>query len=291
MTTTSDELVKQVAAIRSNASGIANLPQMVQDWHGDLVKLIRAGGYGGAVVNPGSALSVESQVDLVWENRDKINTALGETGSKLAEMDPGLEIPVKFLEYASEWREIRNDIYDARTSFGETDLTGEWVGDAAVRYRELRIRQDKAFPAMSTLCENIAKNLEDVAQGELKLYTDLATQTQQLVEKVTAFCSKMVSSFFNFPWGPISASSDMVVVVQASNTFILGIATSVASSAFTNLKAANSIASDLKTQQDIPNNKWPPGVVASYGEGKEGVRVALGDASAKDGDKSDWSHG
>ncbi|MFE6920244.1 hypothetical protein ACFVAV_04275 [Nocardia sp. NPDC057663] len=290
MTDTRGELEKQIAAIRSSENAIGNLPQKVQDWHGDLVKIIRTGGYSGAVVNPANALTVEAQVDLAWGNRDKINTALGETGQKLAEMNPGLEIPVTFMDFAYQWRMIRNDIYAARTSFGETDLIGEWTGDAATRYRELRIRQDKAFPAMSSLCENIAVNLESVAAAELTLYTTLATQAQQLVEKVTSFCAKMASSFFNLPFGPLTASTDLVTVVQASNTFILGITSSVATSAQANLKAANSIASDLKVQQDIPDNHWPPGVVASYGSGAEGLRVALGDASVNDGDKSDWSH-
>lgn len=33
------------------------------------------------------------------------------------------------------------------------------------------------------------------------------------------------------------------------------------------------------------------GVKASYGPGIEGIRAAIGDASTKDGDKSDWTVG
>ncbi|MBF6150600.1 hypothetical protein, partial [Nocardia nova] len=93
------------------------------------VKLIRTQGYTGGLLT-GSAVTTESQVDLVWANRDQINRALGETWDKLAEMEPGLEVPVTFIDYANEWRNIKNDIINAGNSFSETDLTGEWEGDA-----------------------------------------------------------------------------------------------------------------------------------------------------------------
>ncbi|WP_278264185.1 hypothetical protein [Nocardia sp. AG03] len=285
------ELAKQITAIRSRKNEIGDLPQKVQDWHGDLVKLVRTGGIVGFVGTLGASFVVDETIVIpkIWDNRDKINNALGETWNKLEEMDPGLEVPVTFLKYADEWRNIKGDIDNASSTYGETELMGEWEGDAAKRYRALRIRQEKAFPAMSTLCENIALNLESVAVAELELYTDLATAAQELVEKVTALTGSYVGSFFNLPWGPISASGDLATAVQASNTFILDISTAVATSAQANIIASNRIAQDASVQAGIPNNHWPPGVVESYGIGKDGITAALGDASTRDNDKSDWT--
>ncbi len=50
----------------------------------------------------------------------------------------------------------------------------------------------------------------------------------------------------------------------------------------------NKIAQTLSAQAGLPHNKWPPGAIASYGDGISGIRNALGDASVTDGDKSDW---
>ncbi|MFR9767361.1 WXG100 family type VII secretion target [Nocardia sp. SC052] len=287
MTSTREELIRQIEAIRSSKNDIGNLPQKVQDWHGDLVKLIRAEGYTGGLVT-GGVFTTEMQVDLVWANRDQINKALGETWDKLAEMEPGLEVPVTFIDYANEWRNIRNDIFNASNAFSETDLTGEWEGDAANRYRELRMRQKLALDTMPQVCETIATSLERIAQNELALYTDLATKSKDLVTKVLTIVTSLIKSFFNFPLGPISASTDLVAAVDASKTFILGAATSIATNAQTNMIEGNKITQNISAQAGLPENKWPPGVVASYGEGINGLRIALGDASVNDGDKSDW---
>lgn len=288
--TSRDELIDRITAIRSQKSAIGNLPQKVEDWHGELVALVRTGGIVGALGSLGltTLLTEGAVIEKIWENRDKINLALGETWNKINEMDPGLEVPVTFLDYADEWRNIKGDIDNANTAFSETDLMGDWSGDAAERFRSLRERQKLAFPAMSTLSEDIALNLEEVAQGELTLYTDLATAAQDLIEKVTELTGSYVSSMFNLPWGPITASSNLASAVEASSSFILDIAKSVASSAQNNIIAANRIAQSASVQYGIPNNQWPPGVVSSYGAGKDGIVAAIGDASTQDGDQSDW---
>jgi hypothetical protein len=53
----------------------------------------------------------------------------------------------------------------------------------------------------------------------------------------------------------------------------------------------NKISQIVAIQKGLPDNKWPSGVKASYGSGIEGIRAAIGDASTKDGDKSDWTVG
>ncbi|WP_069160874.1 hypothetical protein [Nocardia altamirensis] len=287
MTTAREELEKQIEAIRSSASEIGNLPQKVQDWHGDLVALIRAEGYTGGLAT-GGFITTESHVALVWENRDKINNALGETSKRLSEIDPGLEVPIRFLEYTNEWRNIKNDITNAASLISETDLTIEWEGDAATRYRDMRLRQRAAVESMPKTCEDIATNLETIAKNELTLYIDLATKSKDLVTKVLAVVTSLVKSYFSLPFGPISASADLVAAVDASKTFILGIATSIATNAQTNIIEGNKISQNISANAGLPMNKWPPGVVSSYGDGITGISTALGDASVKDGDKSDW---
>lgn len=287
MTSTREELIRQIESIRSSKNEIGNLPQKVQDWHGDLVKLIRAQGYTGGLVT-GGVFTTESQVDLVWANRDQITKALGETWEKINEMEPGLEVPISFIDFANEWRNIKNDVVNAGNSFSETDLTGEWEGDAASRYREMRMRQKLALDTLPPTLEAIAQSLEKIAQSELTLYIDLATKSKDLVTKVLAVVTSLVKSYFNLPLGPISASTDLVAAVDASKTFILGIATSIATNAQTNMIEGNKIIQSISAQAGFPENRWPPGVVASYGDGIDGIRNALGDASVKDGDKSDW---
>lgn len=287
MTSPSEELAKQIESIRGSKSEIGKLPEKVQAWHGELVALIRADGYTAGLIS-GKALVTENNVDAVWENRDKINKALGETWDKLAEVEPGFEVPITFIEYANEWRNIKHDITDARSAFSETDLSGEWEGDAANRYREMRLRQQVALDTMPQVCETIAASLEKIAQSELALYIDLANKTRELVSKVTGVIGTVVKSYFNFPWGTIAASADLVTAVDASKTFILGIATSVATNAQANMIEGNKITQSIAAQAGLPENRWPPGVVASYGDGISGLRSALGDASVRDGDKSDW---
>ncbi|WP_433196287.1 hypothetical protein ACQP1G_43840 [Nocardia sp. CA-107356] len=292
MTTSRDELIKQIVAIRSSQSDIGNLPEVVQDWHGHIVAMIRANGYGGVLTgNFGSALTTEDLVDKIWDNRDKINNALGETWDKLVEINPGLEVPVKFIEYADEWRKMNGDIINATTAYSETALYTEWQGDASNRYRDMRDRQKIALDSTAEVCLQIAVSLETVAKNELTLYTDLATKAQDLVSKVTALTGSYIKSAFDFPMGWISASTDLVSAVQASKTFILGITKSVADNAQSNMIEGNKIHGALVAQRGLPANKWPPAVVESYGKGIEGVRVAIGDASvtATDGDKSDWT--
>ncbi|WP_459545186.1 WXG100 family type VII secretion target [Nocardia sp. X0981] len=290
------ELRRAIATIRSNKSAMANLPQEVQNWCGDLVALVRTGGIVSAVGSLGITTAIDESVVIpkIWGYRDDINHALGETWKKLDEMDPGLEVPVTFLKFADEWRNIKGDIDNAGNSFSETDLRGNWTGDAANRFWAMRDRQKTAFTSMSEMCETVATNLEDVAEAELKLYADLATHTRDLVEKVTALVGSFLGSFFNLPWGPVSTLGDVAAAVLAAKGFILDVSTAVADSAFANTKAANTIAQAASVQAGIPGNVWPPGAVAYPGSSpndKERITEAIGDASTQDGDKSDWSIG
>ncbi|WP_280459085.1 WXG100 family type VII secretion target [Nocardia carnea] len=290
------ELRRAIDTIRSNKSAMANLPQEVHDWCGNLVAIVRTGGIMTAIGSIGITTTVYETVIIpkIWGYRDDINNALGDTWNKLDEMDPGLEVPVTFLKFADEWRNIKGDIDNAGNSFSETDLRGNWTGDAANRFWAMRDRQKTAFTSMAEMCETVATNLEDVAEAELKLYADLATQTQDLVERVTELVGSFVGSYFNLPWGPVSTLGDAAAAVLAAKGFILDVSTAVADSAFANTKAANTIAQAASVQAGIPDNTWPPGAVAYPGSSpsdKDRITEAIGDASAQDGDKSDWSVG
>ncbi|WP_054811860.1 hypothetical protein [Nocardia arizonensis] len=287
--TSREELEKQITAIRSSQSEIGNLPAKVQEWHGKLVALIRANGAAGAASGSiAGPFLAERHVDLVWENRDKINDALGETWDKLAEMEPGLNVPVTFIDYAAQWRGVKNDIDRAFTAISETILYTEWQGDASNRYRDIHGRQSAACTSLGAAAEQIAGSLESISKAELTLYTDLATKAQDLITTVTGLTGSYISSAFNFPMGYLTASSNLASAVQASRTFILGIAKSVADNALTNMVEGNKIYDTLAAQKGLPANQWPPGVVDSYGSGYQGIHTAIGDASVTDGDGSDW---
>lgn len=285
-----DDLIRHIASLRSSKSDIGNLPQQVEDWHGNLVKAIRTGEIISAISSIGISVFVNEAfvIEKVWDNRDKINRALGTTWQKLNEMDPGLEVPVKFLDHADEWKNVQGDIVEAGNRFRTAQLIGVWKGDAADRYRVLHGVQSAAFPGMKDMCGEVAKNLQDVAAAELTLYSDLVSKSHDLIEKVTSLTGSYLSSLGSMPFGPLSASSNLVSATEASNTFIVGIINSTAANAFAITKAANDIAQAQSVQDGIPYNKWPPAVIAAFGEGKQGVTAALGDASTRDGDKSDW---
>src|SRR5690606_30056139 len=110
---------------------------------------------------------------------------------------------------------------NANSMFAETDLMGEWSGDAADRFRSLRERQRPAFVAMAGLCDDIAVNLEEVAKVELRLYTGLSNAAQDLIEKVTQLTGSYVAALTAGPWTILHASSSLLSAVEASNTAVL----------------------------------------------------------------------
>jgi len=287
-------LVEAITAIRSDKGVIKDLPQDVHNWCGNLVKIVRTGGILSFASSLGTMTAVDEKVVIpkIWEYRDQINNALGETVRKLDEMDPDLDMPVRFLDYANEWKNVQGDIYHAANSFSETNLRGDWSGDAADRFWAMRQRQEPAFKAMSETCKTVADNLEEVAKAELELYSNLTTHTRELIEKVTGLVGNYLGSFFDLPFGPISSLGDVATAVESVNSFILTVSSDVAKSAFDNIQAANDIAQAESVQQGIPDNHWPPAVVAYPGSSpndKQRITETIGDASTQDGDKSDWS--
>ncbi|RBO91574.1 hypothetical protein [Nocardia puris] len=293
MTDVSSQLKAQIDFIRSNTDAIRDLPEKVDSFSGHVVKAVRTGGFAAlAQGNPGPIVSNETQIiDEIWANRDKINEAIRDSWNKLDELNPELEVPVELVRIANEWRNVKGDIQAAEHDFDETNLSSEWEGDAAHRYIEMRTRQKAALVSLPAVCEDVAKSLESVATEELELYGELATRTQELIAKVIEVTGSFVSSSFDLPFGPITAQTDLLTAVQASRQLILGTVVSMAESALENIIEGNIIAQTLSIQAGIPNNKWPTGVKASYGQGVDGIRTAIGDGSAGDGDKSDWEPG
>ncbi|WP_054811289.1 hypothetical protein [Nocardia arizonensis] len=139
-------------------------------------------------------------------------------------------------------------------------------------------------------------SLENVAKAEMTLYGDLATKTQELVEKVTGIVTDFAKAVFNLPWGPISSLADLATAAAAINSFVTDIVESMANSAVDNMIEGNRIAQNTSIQVGLPNNKWPPAVqkdvYASAGSSAlDDVRGAIGDGTTLDGDKSDWEIG
>ncbi|MFR9751102.1 hypothetical protein ACL02S_08705 [Nocardia sp. 004] len=282
MTDSREELREQIRFIRSHIDAIGSLPEKVDSFSGHIVKLIRVSNI---------PFTAEWAVDEIWDHRDKINKAIRETWRRLSEISPDLEVPIDFLDIADVWRDLKGDIQAAGQDFYETSLSSEWQGDAAARYVEMRARQEKALISLPIVSEDIAKSLEKVAASELELYVDLSIKTQELVATVTETTGSAFAAMFDLPLGAISAMGDLLNTVVALETMILGYVASMADNALECLTEGNRIKQNLSIQDGFPDNTWPSAVKGSYGQGIDGIRAAIGDASAKDGDKSDWEIG
>ncbi|MFC3964663.1 hypothetical protein [Nocardia jiangsuensis] len=284
-------LIDKISYIREKKDRIGDLPAKVDDYAGVLVSHVRASGYGSAVVNPLGALSVEDAVDEIWRERDKANSAIRETWAKLDQLDPDLEVPVRFIDVANEWRGLRNTLIEVGNNFNDTNLASEWQGAAATRYAELRVRQKDAFDFLPLEFDKIAQSLETIASSELTLYGELAVKAQELitkVEEVTVDYIDALLDVFSLS-GAVAQIKALTSAVEAANSFILGVVRGMAEAAKNNMIEGNKIAESIDVQKGLPDNRWPSAVKSSYGAGIEGIRAAIGDGSTRDGDKSDWS--
>ncbi|WP_156371089.1 hypothetical protein [Nocardia arizonensis] len=285
-------LLEKSSFLRAKVIEVGDLPAKVDSACGHLVKLVRANGYAGAVTNPVGVLtgSVEDVVDDIWAERDKANSAIRETWGKLKNIEPDLDVPVKFIDVANDWRNLRNNLIAAGGDFVDTKLS-EWSGDAATRYEEMRtIRQQPALENLPLEFDKIATSLETIAAAELTLYGEIATKVQELISKVEdGFFSSVKSMLSISLSGALSVAQELVKVVEAARTFIIGLVKSMGDAAKTNMIEGNKISEIVGIQKGLPDNRWPSGVKSSYGTGIGGIREAIGDASMKDGDKSDWT--
>ncbi|MGY4100134.1 hypothetical protein ACW2Q0_11365 [Nocardia sp. R16R-3T] len=285
-------LLEKSSYLRAKVIEVGDLPEKVDSACGHLVELVRANGYAGVVTNPVMVLtgSVEDAVDEIWAERDKANNAIRDTWEQLKKIEPDLDVPVKFIDVANEWRNLRNNLIAAGGDFVDTKLS-EWSGDAATRYEEMRTtRQQPALDNLPIEFNNIALSLEAIAAAELTLYGEIATKVQELISKVEDGFFNSIKSMLSITFsGALSVAQELVKVVEAARTFIIGIVKSMGDAAKTNMIEGNKISQIVEIQKGLPDNKWPSGVKSSYGTGIEGIREAIGDASTKDGDKSDWT--
>ncbi|MEV2221055.1 hypothetical protein AB0E01_14375 [Nocardia vinacea] len=285
-------LLEKSSYLRAKVIEVGDLPAKVDSACGHLVELVRANGYAGVVNNPVGVLtgSVEDAIEEIWAERDKANAAIRETWKELKKLEPDLDVPVKFIDVANEWRNLKNNLVAAGGDFVDTKLS-EWSGDAATRYEEMRTtRQQPALDNLPIEFNNIAASLETIAGAELTLYGEIATKVQELISKVEDGFFNSVKSMLSISFsGALSVAQELVKVVEAARTFIIGIVKSMGDVAKTNMIEGNKISQIVEIQKGLPDNKWPSGVKSSYGTGIEGIREAIGDASTKDGDKSDWT--
>lgn len=282
-------LREKITLIRQQKDKIKDLPDDVQTWCGHLVKLVRTNGYTGMLAgNFGSALNTEDVVDAIWKERDKANTALGDSWNELSKVDPDLEAPIRFIAVANEWRNLKTAVQLAETDVGYTKLSGTWHGDAATRYGIMRNEQGIPLEILPTVFEDIAASLETVAKAELTLYSDLATKVQELEASVVAAVGDLSDLL-----DPPAAAANLANTVEAAKTFIVNTITAMAESDATNIIESQKIQQNGGYQRGIPNNKWPAAVsdAAAFGNGLEGLKNSMGDGTTADGDKSDWEIG
>ncbi|WP_405181019.1 hypothetical protein OG225_07520 [Nocardia sp. NBC_01377] len=282
---------EKIAFIREKKDRIGDLPEKVDTYAGYLVMHVRSNSYTNVLVNPLGPFTAEDTVDQIWSERDKIKNAIGETWDKLDELDPDLEVPLKFIEVANEWRTMRGYVIAAGADFNETALAGEWEGAAAGTYAEMRTRQQVPLDSLPLDFDKIASSLEMIASSELTLYGDLATKAQELITKVEETTVDYIKSLIDFSSfaGIVANLKALTTVTEALNSFILGLVRSMADAAKNNMIEGNKIAQIVDTTKGLPDNKWPTGAKKAYGEGAEGIREAIGDGSTQDGDASDWT--
>ncbi|WP_280494661.1 hypothetical protein [Nocardia farcinica] len=277
-------LLDKIAFIRSQIEKIGDLPSQVDSWCGRMVQMIRM----DSIASAGSkALSNERIIDMIWEERDRVNGALRDSWSELKKVDPDLEVPVKFIRVANEWRNVKTAIQQAESDYEKTILSTEWHGDAASRYGGMRNTQKLALGSLIEAFEEIARSLEEVAKAELVLYVDLANKVQELEQEVVEFVGNLPDVLV-LPLGPLNAVAELANVTEAARTFIVGTIGSMADSAATMMIESNRIEQNEGYQRGLPDNRWPPGVKGAYGNGLDGIKNAIGDGTTQDGDKSDW---
>ncbi|BDU03788.1 hypothetical protein [Nocardia cyriacigeorgica] len=250
------DLNANIDAIQNNKIEIDGLPQKANDSYGELVKWIRIGGHISSGLNPFAHWGVEELVDEMWENRDKVTESLKRIIDKLAELIKGIGVPITFINFADDWRNIAGEFTHAGNAFGATSLKSDWQGIAADRYRDMRDIQEKAFTAMPKLCEQVALSLEQVAVDTLDLYIAIAKNTLDLVHNTKQALADIAEK------GPLAIleAGNLVEVVQGLETFIFDNVTKVAETAQKQMIEGNRIAQATSVQDGIPNNKWPPAV-------------------------------
>ncbi|MFB7876212.1 hypothetical protein ACFC06_13225 [Nocardia sp. NPDC056064] len=282
-------LREKIVLIREKKDQIKDLPDDVQTWCGHLVKLVRTNGYSGvALGNVWSAFSTENVVDAIWNERDKINAALGDSWTELSKIDPDLGAPIEFITVANEWRNLKTAVQLAESDVGFTKLSGTWHGDAATRYGVMRNEQNIPLETLPLVFEDIAVSLETVAKAELALYSELATKVAELEQSVVAAVGDMSDLL-----DPAASAANLANTVEAAKVFIVNTITAMAESDATNIIESQKIQQNGGYQRGIPNNKWPAAVseTAAYGHGLDGLKNSMGDGTTADGDKSDWELG
>ncbi|MFI1461779.1 hypothetical protein [Nocardia carnea] len=296
-------LTEKIAYIREKAQRLDDLPNDVEAFCGDLVKIVRSAGYGGyaasvvatfgatLVAAPVAPAVIEQAVDKVWDERDKIITALGDSKLTLANFDPDMEVPVTIIRVADEWRNLKTMVQQAESDVDKTTLSSFWHGEAATRYNEMLTTQKKplSIVALPQVFEEIAVSLENIATAELELYKNLATKLQELEAAIVDAASGAFSKSFDAPWGPVSAAGDLANVAEAAKTFIVDTIGDMAEAAATLMIETNRIKQNAGYQTGLPDNKWPAGVQTSVYPG--GIKQSIGNGTSTAASDDPWEIG
>ncbi|MET0133126.1 MAG: hypothetical protein ABW215_05985 [Kibdelosporangium sp.] len=150
----------------------------------------------------------------------------------------------------------------------ETD--NEWSGDAADRYGEAVTAQNKALAQIKTITENLQTTLNEIASALKVFWVGIAIAFGSYVALMIGCIIGAATVVGTVP--------SLVAALGFSLTFLGAVAT--LSTAFANTLDEKKAKLDQQATMDgqFANGQWPSAVTEQ-----------MGDASVKDGDKSDWT--
>ncbi|MFC8526295.1 hypothetical protein [Nocardia sp. NPDC057227] len=282
-------LMSEIDAMRTLAKEIELLPDGTASEVDKLIEYLRIGQLIGTVPSLGIGLFVnEYAISVVENNRRDIEDSIDAVLTKVRELQVGEKVPVTFIDRAAGWRNLAAAVTNARDFAGGTDLRSEWGGIAAERYFFVGLRQAEAFKAVPAIAEKVAANLEAVAKGILDSYKKIVTALLEIKNEILGVMSGLSTK------GPVAIFQldQLVKTLGALQTRIFTIVGECATISQNNMIAGNQIALAPHTEAGFPGDRWPPASIAATGIDERGQKydyeLEFDDASALDGDASDW---
>ena len=150
----------------------------------------------------------------------------------------------------------------------ETD--NEWTGDAADRYNEAVLAQNKALTQVKTVTENLQTVLNEIASALKVFWVGIAIA-------FGSYIASMIGCIIGAAT-VVAAIPSLIAALGFSITFLAAVAT--LSINFANALDEKKAKLDQQATMDgqFTGGNWPPAATDK-----------LSDASVKDGDKSDWT--
>ncbi|MCP9622690.1 hypothetical protein FOH10_00450 [Nocardia otitidiscaviarum] len=168
-----------------------------------------------------------------------------------------IQLPVKLLEIATDWRNIKNHVKNGYDEQSDADISTWWQSPGADAYESTRQDHENAFLAVMEICEATAGKLEDIGTDLIDYYADLATNVVDLVATISTNIASMAGP------GLAAAAGEIVDSIWA-------IARAIVSAITGALKVNTRIQINLGAIQSnlnavgLKNGKWPDASVGDY---------------------------